>query len=153
MGGFIARQKGRSFALGFALGLFFALIGVIIVALLPGNEEALEMTELTSGTSKKCPYCAELIKPEAVVCRYCGRELPVNEDPSAEVVLSKEEFLALTQQQRSTVVNYGYLVSPEEAETVWEMISDLKSGEVPAFCASNGKKVLNVKLLKSLPLN
>jgi hypothetical protein len=52
--------------------ILLLLLGLIAAAI------ALIMKSLAPGDRQKCPFCAEFIKREAVVCRYCGRDLPTS---------------------------------------------------------------------------
>jgi hypothetical protein len=61
--GYLIGQRKNNGAVSMMISFLLGPVGWLIAAVYSGN-------------LRKCPFCSEHIKPDAKVCRYCGRDLP-----------------------------------------------------------------------------
>lgn len=71
--GTYADRLGRLGVVYFLMSLIFSPLLMFIVALANGPK----LVYPTFKTHKHCPNCAEWVLHEAIVCKHCGRDLPV----------------------------------------------------------------------------
>ena len=79
----VATNKGRGGCAWFALGILLGPFGLLLALVVRDDSSGVERQAIATGQSKRCPYCAELIKKEAIKCRFCGSDLAAK--PSVEL--------------------------------------------------------------------
>ena len=71
----VAYYKGRDFVPWWFYGTALWIIALPHSILMTKDLGAVDERQLRSG-GRRCPLCAEVVREEAVVCRFCGRDLP-----------------------------------------------------------------------------
>jgi HEAT repeat protein len=84
---YVAEKKGYSSGSWGACGFLFGILGLIAAAGLPSK---LTSQEPDTCIQKACPDCAEMIKAEASVCRYCHHKFS-SEEVVEELVSALED--------------------------------------------------------------
>ena len=75
----VANNKGRNGCGFLLLGFFLGPIGLILALVVSPDQTAKEKKILDSNQGRRCPFCAEVVRREAIKCRFCGESLPEQE--------------------------------------------------------------------------
>ena len=71
----VAEGKGRNGCAMGCLAFFIGPFAVLISYLLTEDLPAEERQPVADRQTRRCPYCDELVRRRAILCKHCGQEL------------------------------------------------------------------------------
>jgi type VI protein secretion system component VasK len=80
----IAQSKGKNFIVWWLYGALLFIVALPHALIMRPDRAALEERDIENQVGRKCPHCAEVIKREAKVCRFCGRDVEPAAPPVVE---------------------------------------------------------------------
>lgn len=71
----VAKNRGREPAPWFFIGFFLGPLGLALLFGIEKNQKRLDESSIDRGAMKRCPFCAEIVRKDAIICRYCKQPL------------------------------------------------------------------------------
>ena len=112
-------------------------------------EETLQTQKPTAtevqSTERKCPFCAETIKQEAVVCRFCNRDVPAQIEPIIEISAAEKYLNSIKDEDKATYEKYNQQTEKERKSACFACHGEDSACGMCDFRESNLKKYLEAK--------
>lgn len=86
----IAQSKGRSFIGWWIYGFLLFIVALVHSLIIKKDPQAIEK-ELIDNGMRKCPFCVEMVREEAIKCKHCGSDISGSE--SINLIKSDEDYL------------------------------------------------------------